>query len=214
MTGFDLSTISDVYVGSTQYSSIYYGSVQVWKSKPYDAEIEYLEGTGTQWIDTLIHPTTGYGFEIYGGFTSFDNNEFFGGGTNWSNGLGICTHGNDITYGVIVGTSETCRIPVINNVMHLFRVNSDGTTYIDNVYKGQSTTQMPSGTYTMNILRHSSTGVPRSAKIYYCKIFNSEGLVFDGIPVRIGQVGYMYDKISGQLFGNSGTGDFVLGPDL
>ena len=33
------------------------------------------------------------------------------------------------------------------------------------------------------------------------------------IPVRVGQVGYLYDKISGQLFGNQGTGDFVLGPD-
>jgi hypothetical protein len=24
----------------------------------------------------------------------------------------------------------------------------------------------------------------------------------------------MYDKVSGQLFGNSGTGNFVLGPDV
>lgn len=30
MEGFDLSTISDVYVGSTQYSEIYYGSNKVW----------------------------------------------------------------------------------------------------------------------------------------------------------------------------------------
>jgi len=36
----------------------------------------------------------------------------------------------------------------------------------------------------------------------------------DLIPVRVGQVGYMYDKISNKLFGNSGTGSFILGPDL
>lgn len=30
MNGFDLSTISSVYVGSTQYNSIYYGSTKVW----------------------------------------------------------------------------------------------------------------------------------------------------------------------------------------
>ena len=35
MEGFDLSTISDVYVGSTQYSEIYYGSNKVW---PTDQE--------------------------------------------------------------------------------------------------------------------------------------------------------------------------------
>jgi hypothetical protein len=35
----------------------------------------------------------------------------------------------------------------------------------------------------------------------------------DLIPVRIGNVGYMYDKVSGQLFENQGTGNFILGPD-
>ena len=52
-----------------------------------------------------------------------------------------------------------------------------------------------------------------SGKLYYCKIWKGGSLVRDYIPVRVGQVGYMYDKVSGQLFGNSGTGDFVLGPD-
>ena len=35
----------------------------------------------------------------------------------------------------------------------------------------------------------------------------------DMIPVRVGSVGYMYDRVSGQLFGNDGTGDFIVGPD-
>jgi hypothetical protein len=52
------------------------------------------------------------------------------------------------------------------------------------------------------------------AKVYYCKIWNGGNLVFDAIPVRVGQVGYMYDRVSGQLFGNSGSGDFVLGNDV
>lgn len=26
-------------------------------------------------------------------------------------------------------------------------------------------------------------------------------------------VGYMYDRVSGELFGNAGTGAFVIGPD-
>ena len=37
--------------------------------------------------------------------------------------------------------------------------------------------------------------------------------LLDLIPVRKNGVGYMYDRVSGQLLGNSGTGDFVLGPD-
>ena len=176
--------------------------------------ISYLQGTGTQWIDTLIHPITGYGFELYGGFTNFDNNEFFGGGNEWSNGLGICTY-RDGLYGIVVGNTQVCSITATNNVMHLFKVNSDGTVYVDNEYKGQSNTEMPDGDYTINIFKHSTNNNPRCAKIYYCKIFNDNNeLIFDGIPVRKNGIGDMYDKVTNKLFENSGTGEFILGPDI
>jgi len=215
MINTELNNASKVMLGTTEASAIYIGSDLLWTkvSVPYDAEIEYLESTGTQWIDTLIHPTTGYGFELYGGFTRFENNEFFGGGNSYDNGLGICTHGQG-TYGIIVGTTEVCTITATANVMHKFRVNTDGTVYVDNTYEGVSSTALPEGTYTMNIFRHSATQIPLQEKIYYVKIYNSTGLLFDGIPVRIGTTGYMYDKISNNLFENVGTGTFILGPDV
>lgn len=49
--------------------------------------------------------------------------------------------------------------------------------------------------------------------IHKAQIYNDEQLVFDAIPVRKGNVGYLYDRVSGHLFGNSGTGGFILGPD-
>jgi hypothetical protein len=52
-----------------------------------------------------------------------------------------------------------------------------------------------------------------SSKLYFCKINVDSNLVRDLIPVRIGNVGYMYDKVSGKLFENQGTGNFILGPD-
>ena len=39
-------------------------------------------------------------------------------------------------------------------------------------------------------------------------------LVRNFIPVRIGTVGYLYDRISKRLFENQGTDAFVLGPDI
>ena len=47
-------------------------------------------------------------------------------------------------------------------------------------------------------------------RIYHAKFGN----VRDFIPVRVGQTGYLYDRVSGQLFGNLGSGDFILGPDI
>jgi len=46
----------------------------------------------------------------------------------------------------------------------------------------------------------------------YCKIYENNLLVRDYIPVKVNEIGYMYDKVSGQLFGNTGTGTFIIGP--
>lgn len=51
-------------------------------------------------------------------------------------------------------------------------------------------------------------------KIYSFKISKSGEVLRDFAPVRIGNVGYMYDKVSKQLFGSIGTGQFILGQDV
>ena len=51
-------------------------------------------------------------------------------------------------------------------------------------------------------------------KVFAVKIYDANGtLVRDFVPVRKGTVGYLYDRVTRKLFGNAGTGDFVLGPD-
>lgn len=52
-----------------------------------------------------------------------------------------------------------------------------------------------------------------TGRLYYLQISENGTFVRDLIPVRVGTVGYMYDRVSGQLFGNSGTGNFILGND-
>jgi len=50
---------------------------------------------------------------------------------------------------------------------------------------------------------------------YYAFTISSGGVVtHDLIPVRLGNTGYIYDRITNKRFGNAGTGDFVLGPDV
>lgn len=53
-----------------------------------------------------------------------------------------------------------------------------------------------------------------AGKIYSVQISQGNQIVMDLIPVRVGNVGYMFDKISGNLYGNNGTGSFTLGPDV
>ena len=73
-----------------------------------------------------------------------------------------------------------------SKTMYLFAANYAGNPWSDRLFKG---------------------------KIRSVKIYNGENLLTDFIPVRVGQVGYLYDKVSGELFGNQGSGNFTLGPD-
>lgn len=70
------------------------------------------------------------------------------------------------------------------------------------------------GKWALFASNNGSFGI--AAKVFSCKCYNysDHSLVGDLIPVRVGQVGYMYDRVRGQLFGNAGTGDFILGPDV
>ena len=52
------------------------------------------------------------------------------------------------------------------------------------------------------------------SRLYHLTITKGAQIVRDFIPVRKDNVGYMYDEVSGLLFGNSGTGEFAYGPDL
>ena len=51
-------------------------------------------------------------------------------------------------------------------------------------------------------------------RFYTAKFYDGSTLVRDFIAVRKDGVGYLYDQVSGQLFGNAGSGSFTYGNDV
>lgn len=216
--GFSMSFISfpQTNTGTTSESKTVFqyfanGSTPL----PYDAEIEYLQSDGTQYINTGLYLNTsnfeiGYdivGNNFYWGFTHQGsgrgtwitvetNTAFFG---NFNNGrvtISPSSEWNTIKYesqrGITVNGTYTPKT---------FSIGSDSiantTLYIFGRYDFRS--------------RAVDTDTTSKLKSFYLK--NNGELVLDMIPVRVGQVGYMYDRVSGELFGNDGTGSFILGAD-
>lgn len=54
-----------LYYGSSTVVKAFWGSKQVWPSLPYDAEVEWLQSTGTQWIETPIYISYREDFEVF-----------------------------------------------------------------------------------------------------------------------------------------------------
>lgn len=192
-----------------------YSRRQLMSFKLYDAEIEYLESTGTQWIDLGIYGNSYLEYEIKITFPTHDEwRYYFGAQTSDSSNRfslmcgsrsrlycnnGTATNQKNFT----VSTGSPFVVKKINNNVYLNgtkMVSFTNTTY---------TTPRTIFLFACNAEDQTTPKTPMyGAKVYYFKIGN-----LDLIPVRIGTTGCLYDKVSGQLFGNSGTGSFILGPD-
>ena len=191
---------------------------------PYDAVVEYLESTGTQYIDT------GYQINFNGSvaveqqvtiaYTVTNVRQL-----NGSNQFGYwgCSANNKFE---CAGPKSPSSISVgtdYHDILFTYKKeneNAHTTLYIGNVKALEGYGKIVNS-YDYDIFIYAIGGYNHAAALFFCKAkIKSYKLLFDGvvvrdyIPVRVGQVGYMYDRVSGQLFGNAGTGEFILGPDV
>ena len=190
-------------------------------NKPYDAEIEYLENNGSQYINTGIIPNdtkTTILSKLYI-FDTRDNNYCLGLGTDpGSSGvaLGVRKDGNVNKFCLMAAGISYNFITSFDNIQQPLDITFDINV---NNYKIAGSLNKTI-TYTKTSCRNDSVKLFKvfsiystKVRFYNCIIKQDDITVLDLIPVRKGQVGYMYDKVSGQLFGNSGSGNFILGPD-
>ena len=189
---------------------------------PYDAEVEYLESTGTQWIDTGIFPRSGllvraevvfgigYVFGTLSGRTYLSvtrrTNDGIVSASAWSANASLNDLDVDLTKKYLIE---------INTANGSKNVSVDGS-----IRHTWATTSTVIGAYTIGLFAYRNANVPSQNSFGESKVSafsvsdTATGeVLLDLIPVRKDGVGYMYDKVSGTLLGNSGTGAFVVGPD-
>lgn len=168
------------------------------KKLPYDAEIEYLQSATPQWIDTGYRSDKTNAMEltvVTDGTSGFmGSNDILPMNLSHSRELGkrtmMVTYSKDTgiktyTNGSLVGYSNYNTKDDDGRIIALFAIGMSSTTINLNT----------------------------TTKVYSSKLRVGNITVRDLIPVRKGTTGYMYDKVSGQLFGNARTGAFILGPD-
>ena len=190
------------------------------KGRPYDAEIEYLEGSGTQYILTNIPNRSAFSMSLKFMLTSDASYEaIFGSVGNYSPRPGFRLY----RYATMLYAQSGKNINVktttasMENVVITFTATANnGTLSISSNYGTSTTSSCDFSENNKWALFTSLVGGGVSGTItgrIYSFTYSSSEQNVDLIPVRVGNVGYMYDKVSGKLFGNAGTGNFILGPD-
>lgn len=229
MIKYGTNNIGKIYFGSNPIGKAYFGSNLVYSSGPgpvlpYDARVEYIGFTGTQYVNTLIYPTS-MNLDIrYYSYTAL----LYG----W------------VSQNVAAKVWIACEGPKSLNVWwstwftkyqlssstqtswHNYRYDMSSGFYMDDSLLQSFTSSLPAGTSISSVPLYigvtydttaqviETTSPPFDTRLRNMKIYQGGTLVRDFIAVRVGQVGYLYDKVSGELFGNSGTGSFTIGSDV
>lgn len=180
-------------------------------------ELEYIESSGTQYIDTRISAATQIGFEIdlqvidtsleksFFGARIGDYNRF--GLLNWANAFHM-TIGNNSIWNYSVDTNRhTCSVKVSanNNYTWTFDSYSGTGTADDGVKVNQNFSLFSNNRDTKGAMR-----------LYSAKLFDSSGnTIRNFIPVKrlADNAVCLYDKVLSTYFENVGTGNFIAGPE-
>lgn len=188
---------------------------------PYDAEVEYLEATNqTEYIEIPFgFAKTDEVHLVCACLQGNDTDYFLVAPRTWNNSNNrFAMAGSPRGVGFGYGTASTgttqfspARSMIDTNfhewiyASYVFSVPDWGLSYdVSGISFGNPTTEL------RLFFGYNS---PSKGKIRSFYIIRGGVKVVDLIPVRVGSVGYMYDKVGGQLYGNLGSGSFTLGPD-
>lgn len=196
---------------------------------PYDAEVDYIGSNGSgAYIDSGIECTGDLSFdcEVY---WSADTNAAICGGIKQISGSTYFRHHmtpqNSSSHPLYWYQQDNRSLPSIclrggpspGGWRHISLDTQTG----DWVYVDQSGSVTPlSGSLTTGknygiLARIGWNGSiqQKASRVRWFKLSRGGVLLRDFIPVRVGTVGFLYDKVSGQLFGNAGSGSLEVGND-
>ena len=179
----------------------------------YNAVVKYLQTSGSQQINTGVNVANNDKLVVtYYGVTPLSLSGRYLQGFNtstwayWGVQNGYYEFGG--TYNTVpIGENDTCVWTRVG-----------GGQYASLVVNGQIVNETNSASSTTTgelqlfaLLSLFKNGYWRIGRIV---VNLNDVVVRDFIPVRAGEVGYMYDNVTYQLFGNASTGSFAYGPDI
>lgn len=181
-------------------------------------ELQYIQSTGTQWIDTGITPTQDYTLYTKVAFLGSSGTNVLGtrnSSNDTTNRFGIISFGSSALFGAFYGTNSVTG-KAVDQTPHEFSIGPDGFTMDEETVSVQQTNFSCSYPIILFGFNNGANGiVGAEEKVYSCKIYSDGQLVREFIPCTNpdGIIG-LYDLINAQFYGNAGSGDFLKGPEL
>lgn len=175
-------------------------------------QVEYIETTGTQYIDTGFKPNqntrvvvdfraSAANRHVFGARTSFPNNSFV---LFWVSNASYCIQVNNSTFnGGSFDTSARCTVDMTASA---FKING--------VTKATYSVSAFQTAYNLYIAScpNSSESENMPGRYYSCQVYDNGRLIRDYVPCKnsSNEAG-MYDQANGVFYRNAGSGTFGVG---
>lgn len=179
-------------------------------------QVEYLESTGTQWIDTNLAFNTLYTYDVSVSYNSLSETYAMGivGVPSMYVGVGITLfttysdnniNGDRLPY--IVGNRVNYVLKNGSQTIDTVEVSTHTITTIDtrNVYL-----------FALNFQSANAAAFFGKTKMYYYKVMQGETVIQHFIPCyrKADNVAGMYDVVNDKFYTNAGTGNFIVGGNV
>lgn len=176
------------------------------------AEVQYIQSTETQWIDTGFKPNQNSRLLIKLSTSETGSHTVFGADLGWTDdgfalGVGFTHYGKET--GTISGLNNGSphEVDFNKNI-----ISMDGNPVLT---MGNSTFSVPHNLALFANNRAGGIQEKTTMVLYYCQIYNGNIVIRDYIPCKnaAGAVG-LYDLIGQKFYGNAGSGSFTAGPEV
>ena len=174
-------------------------------------ELEYIEFTGTQYIDTGFIPNQNA--EIRTKFYPTDYKRWVYGTGNANPRISSYIAQQNSTGNQRWGFATYSTGPFVNTMCTVVH-NKNGWMLNGELHAYDNVTDFTAlNSLSIGVGTGDTTDAPFQGKMYYFQIYDNGNLVRDFVPAKnsSGVVG-MYDTVSGAFFTNAGTGTFTGGP--
>lgn len=174
-------------------------------------QLEYIESTGTQYIDTGVFPSNNLKINIKACYTNSNSSYMLGSDNAYNAGIHIRLDskyigifgGSIMNTGVVSQVNVPVTITLQNNKI-----------YVDGQQKGSGSPQdvskySKSSIYVFCTHRGGEAKYNASMRLYELQMYDGDTLIRDFIPILDeNNVAYLYDKVEKKSYYNSGTGTF------
>lgn len=180
--------------------------------------LDYIESTGTQYIDTGFKPSSNTSIDIDIEMTNSGKaNAFYGSRTaTKSNSFILFAKSDGTGFNFYYGTTSTVVNSPTGTIIGRFSIQQNANVVTINGVSSTLPAENFTGTQNMFLFAANTAGAFDTQtdinRIRMCKIYDNGTLVRDYIPVLDASgVACLYDKVTNQLFYNQGTGAFIAG---